>query len=1732
MLNVNNTTVDRSNLVYLPATYVLGDIIVNGKLSASGGVFEIDKSILASDSAIRITNTMSPSTVLIVEQRNSNHNIAEFNFGIAKTPVFYIGNAGVSVNTSVLDTSNALTVNGDISANKNLKLVNSSILNIGDVNLYRSAADTLKTDDNFVVGTLATSTADNNIIVENTGTLRKRTVNSRVWDTAATFLSGSSLTSNRLVKSDGSNRLISTNITDDGTLISSTIAASISSSSSVNPALRIVNTGTSDSFVVFDESPESSPFVITNTGNVGIGTTSTSWKLDVQGGRAMFAAASEQYAVGSRYSSSGGAVYFGANNATSTPDAVISAAGGTTLMTLQNGGNVGIGTTTPNEKLTVVGGISSTNGYFSNGSFVGSTLELIADRGSNNGPFIDFKTLGNEDYDCRLVQENNGLQFSTGGNGAAMLRMTILSGGNVGIGTSTPTEKLEVAGNLKIGGSTTENYISFAGTFGDNANLPHTFIMERLYGGSGTEKSELLLAKGNDADNITGQDRIRMVAGSILFDTYSNSVPLQVVGSTMYNLVTAGSTKMIIASSGNVGIGTINPDTNCGLHVVGNIADDFSIKIENTNPNGYSSLNLGKGADQVGIWRNGDLNTGYAGASSLNLGTIIPSNIGFHTNNSTKMFISSGGNVGIGTVSPSTRLHVEGVITLGSYQGIVSRNNLTNTFIAGGSGWDQGGEIYLSGPSNSDGGIVALSTGSTNTGGTNTERMRINSSGNVGIGTTTPNQRLTVSGNISASEIIYSKQLIITPALSSDAVQDFIVASPNNSLDATFIANNATQGSWNPLSKLGDKGLFFSSGSKETGNLIIGPWSDSLKGIYIQGSSGFIGINKNTPTCALDISGSLATTGNLSISGGTLFVGRQDSSSEGGEIRLGRSVDNAHSWSIDALGSTVTPNLRIFNIDSTGVGRVRMVIDALSGNVGIGTSLTPSFPLSFGTTVGNKIALYDAGSGNGFGFGIQSLTMQIFSQVATSRVGIGYGNSSAFTETLTVKGSNVGIGHIDPNARFSLSTTSSGQLSGNAASSIFKIYGGSLGSTISSRIKLASIGFGSSNQSSLGIEALRVSDGTDWNTTAIGLKMDVDNTSSVNNTEIWLRSNGCIGIGTSSPNSKLTVNGAISSNANILFAQGTTSNNGLVFGSDTTLYRSAADTLKTDDNFVVGTLATSTADNSIIVENTGTLRKRIVNSRVWDTAATFLSGSGTNNRIPKFTSSGLSNSEIEDNGTTIDFNRTVKIVPTGSTSTPSLLFGTSNNNGMYFSTVDGLMTSIAGSEKFRINSNYVYSSTKLGVGTTSIGTEMLNVAGSIKYGGLSFPVYEVNVDFGSDAAGSWRRIINANLQNIQYSTIGFVIEITDPKSNHASSDIVNYSVEKIKFNVACIRTQATILDSPNACYVSGPISGMIRAVRLSTGNYEIQISNRVLYQEYHVKVYAYAANGGHTINYYAGDVPTPVAEAIYNSTPGQKIEYFDKGIFTGTGSNDFGHYLQIKDVTAGNSDGPKILFEKNTPIKRWSIGSAKGVTENGFGIYEGSSTTSEGTNRLYLAAGGNIGIGTSTNSDTSEKLTINGGTNGNAGISLKTNSKSKWHINASGAVFSDSLEIGTNSTYGHLSIDNDKISVRRRLAYQSASVTPVIVTASHASYYQITLTGVMPNIYKVLPPTNIHIWKIIADVPFEDVIFTLINNSDTNYFYLYTTTWLKFDRGNTHRLLYPGESVQAMHWKNGIYSIF
>ena len=88
--------------------------------------------------------------------------------------------------------------------------------------------------------------------------------------------------------------------------------------------------------------------------------------------------------------------------------------------------------------------------------------------------------------------------------------------------------------------------------------------------------------------------------------------------------------------------------------------------------------------------------------------------------------------------------------------------------------------------------------------------------------------------------------------------------------------------------------------------------------------------------------------------------------------------------------------------------------DQTNSRLGIGTA-SPSFPISLEASLGNKIGIYDVGSGAGYGFGIQSSLFQVFTYTSGDDISFGYGNSGTFNRNVTFKGTgNVGIGTASP----------------------------------------------------------------------------------------------------------------------------------------------------------------------------------------------------------------------------------------------------------------------------------------------------------------------------------------------------------------------------------------------------------------------------------------------------------------------------------------------------------------------------------------------------------------------------------------------------------------------------------------------------------------------------------------------------------------------------------------------
>jgi hypothetical protein len=479
----------------------------------------------------------------------------------------------------------------------------------------------------------------------------------------------------------------------------------------------------------------STKFIVKNSGNVGIGTSSP---ISGGGDAKWITLDGNSYGGGFISSVSGtakGYLYY--DNGTAT-FAMQGASGvGVSFLTsnsekmrITTGGNVLVGTTTDSGfKLDVngtgrfSGALTGTSASFS-GNITFGTSHFIGDNAFNS---LLIKSSATESI---LLDSQDDLLLQTNGT----TKLIIKNGGNVGIGTASPASKLHVNGNITLG---TSHFI------GDNA-------------------FNSLLIQSSATENI--------------FIDAQDDLLLQ----------TNGTTKLIIKNGGNVGIGTTSPYANLDLGAtganniilrnttsaynlgyIGNAGGRISIGFSDSNSSlvvlPYLSV-LSSGNVLIGTTTDAGFRLqvhGADGTSYLKLTSTVATTggrIGYNgdelridqqqnadltlrTNGSERMRITSGGNVGIGTTSPAVSLHIQK--NSGTYELIQIQNNSAGALLrAIGSG---GGSADF-GADDSAASTALIRTAST-------ERMRITSSGNVLIGTTTDvGAKLYVNGTIRSND--------------------------------------------------------------------------------------------------------------------------------------------------------------------------------------------------------------------------------------------------------------------------------------------------------------------------------------------------------------------------------------------------------------------------------------------------------------------------------------------------------------------------------------------------------------------------------------------------------------------------------------------------------------------------------------------------------------------------------------------------------------------------------------------------------------------------------------------------------------------------------------------------------------------------------------------------------------------------------------------------------------------
>jgi len=292
-------------------------------------------------------------------------------------------------------------------------------------------------------------------------------------------------------------------------------------------------------------------------------------------------------------------------------------------------GNVGIGTAAPEEKLHVAGG----NILLDNNK----SLEMKHSTGVVVGHLYV-----HEDNSGLYLQNNasdGAIRMYAGGGGGQHERLTLLSTGNVGIGTMNPGDTLELktGATLKIG-----NRIRIKDDQSDSS----------AWFGVGSELNKI---KFGDADFIDPKMTINLTTGYVGIGTPFPNYPLDVVG----DIHATGS---IIVNGpgdgyfdGNVGIGTAAPEEK--LHVSsGNILLDNNHSLRMKHSTGEVVGYLYVHENNSGLYLQNNDRDGairmYAGGGG-----------GEHE----RLTLLSTGNVGIGNINPQAKLDVNGsLLTRGS----------------------------------------------------------------------------------------------------------------------------------------------------------------------------------------------------------------------------------------------------------------------------------------------------------------------------------------------------------------------------------------------------------------------------------------------------------------------------------------------------------------------------------------------------------------------------------------------------------------------------------------------------------------------------------------------------------------------------------------------------------------------------------------------------------------------------------------------------------------------------------------------------------------------------------------------------------------------------------------------------------------------------------------------------------------------------------------------------------
>ena len=768
--------------------------------------------------------------------------------------------------------------------------------------------------------------------------------------------------------------------------------------------------------------------------------------------------------------------------------------------------NVGIGTTSPGYKLEVSG-----NSLVTGTQFIGDTFTKIQQAGGN----LLFSNLSS----------SGGIEFRTN----STEKMRILANGNVGIGTTSPGEKLEVNGNIRLS---------------DESEL-------YIQGGTSSRKIVRL-------DNTNDKGLITLNRGDETKVSISSDVTTH--GHTYFNGLNT-----------NVGIGTTSP--NAKLHLSDSTSGgNPSFILQDNARSGAAALNYilltdSLNANQAKIGYLSGLNTdltlqNLVGSTSLvssgQIKVTAGTNTIFENSGSERMRITSSGNVGIGTSSPSQKLDIVGgslrvnsetgrEATLTGFELRFSRNSVNYIYATDSAG------------------SIRIVTGGNVQGSAPTADFKSNKDsifyGNVGIGTTTPSSKLDVAGDI-ASQGIYVDRTHEFGGISNPfaklGLHYFWGDSNNITLQKTGNNNKytfATQTGYLQIEnssgaklqiRSSDQSVKSASGTFNLGVTQHGA-ANNNQGNYVSitnggnttGSRGVINVNGDLKIndystssaiekIKLKNDGSAYFTGNVGI-GTTSPSEKLEVAGQYGNTTLSGHVVGFNRASANYLWAKTSGGDLRFTVNGNAIGSPSMTLST-AGNLGIGTTNpTKKLHVNGDAFFQNTVSLPDnayVGLGSSFDFHLShngsssSITNSTGNLNISSNGGDAVFNTAS-TERLRITSTgNVGIGTTSPQGKLDISTASS--------SDIFNLRIHNLaGETSQSTGILFNTGYTDVSRGKGGL-VYEYDTSAGWNRGDFHFLQRQDGGSGIarlSDSVVTIKNNGNLGVGTTSPSEKLDVVG-------------------------------------------------------------------------------------------------------------------------------------------------------------------------------------------------------------------------------------------------------------------------------------------------------------------------------------------------------------------------------------------------------------------------------------------------------------------------------------------------------------------------------------------------------------------------------------------------------------------------------